>query len=81
MTLYVLLTGRFPFSWPEDVVPGDSHATKVQRMFARITAGSYMPMTEVSSHGVPAAALLPWLSTDCSSSLQHRAVPWRWSPC
>ena len=47
MTLYVLLTGRFPFSWPADVVPGDSHATRVQRMFARITTGSYMPLTGV----------------------------------
>lgn len=49
MTLYVLLTGRFPFSWPGDAAPGDSHATRVQKMFARIASGSYMPLSGVSN--------------------------------
>lgn len=53
MTLYVLLTGRFPFSWPADAAPGDSHATRVQRMFARITTGSYMPLTGVGPQPAP----------------------------
>lgn len=48
MSLYVLLTGRFPFSWPGDLAPGDSNAARIQKMFARITAGQYMPLPEVS---------------------------------
>lgn len=48
VSLCVLLTGRFPFSWPEDIDPANNHVKRMQKMFARITAGDYMPLPEVS---------------------------------
>lgn len=48
VSLYVLLTGRFPFSWPGDADPAASNVKRMQKMFARITAGDYIPVPEVS---------------------------------
>lgn len=47
VSLYVLLTGRFPFSWPGDADPAASNVKRMQKMFARITAGDYIPVPEV----------------------------------
>lgn len=64
MSLYVLLTGRFPFSWPGDADLAASNVKRMQKMFARITAGDYIPVPEVREDSRTAGVALGRAS-DC----------------
>lgn len=44
VSLYVLLTGRFPFSWPSDVEPGATAGKRLHKMLRRVLAGAYVPL-------------------------------------
>jgi len=64
VSLYVLLTGRFPFSWPGDADLAASNVKRMQKMFARITAGDYIPVPEVREDSRTAGVALGRAS-DC----------------
>jgi len=77
VSLYVLLSGRFPFSWPSDMDPSASQVKRMQKMFGRITTGAYLPLPEVSLECQDLIArMLQPVATSRATAAEVMRHPW-----